>query len=175
MNINDLREARESVIYFVVFNNPDAVLANLSSQDLLPGAPQNYSAQDLYFIVKALPDSQVVDILEVPYLNAASNDTSGYETELEEGIYTQEGERGALILGIVSGVLTLGAGFLQLQNSQSQEEIAETQLEALLAQQQAEENKKILGLSPLAFTVVVLSVASIAITALIVYNRKKKK
>lgn len=174
MSLNDLREGRESVIYFVVNNNPEAVIANLSAYGLLEGAPQDYTTEDLYFLLLSMDNNQVVELLSVPYINSASNDTAGYEEELVEGIYLQEGNRGALVLGIISGVLTLGSGFLQLQNSQTQQEIAETQLDALLAQQQAEEAKKILGLSPLAFTVVVLSVASIAITAIIVLNKKKK-
>jgi hypothetical protein len=172
--LSDLQTASNSVIYFVVKNNPAAVLSVLSSMGEITGAPQDYTEEDLYFIVQGLSNSEISEALSVPYLNEAQNGTGGYESELTQGIYTID-RSPAIILAIITGVFSVGSGFFQLQNSNNQTEIAEISYEALLAQQQAEKDRQILGLDPLSFVVVAVSVAAIIITAIIVISKKNRK
>jgi len=174
LSLNDLQTASNSVIYFVVTNNPAAVLSVLSSMGLITGPPQDYTEQDLYFIVQDLKDAEIVEALSVPYLDEAQNGTGGFQIELTEGVYTLD-RSPAIILAIITGVFSVGSGFFQLQNSNAQAGIAEINYDALLAQQQAEKDRQILGLDPLSFVVVAVSVAAIIITAIIVISKKKRK
>lgn len=181
----DLFENPYQVVRFIIDNNPAAVQANLSGLGLLVGFPQNLSPDDIYSQVIELYESNQDDFvsqaLSVPYIDnpgpGVGEYTSGLRRELEEG-YTIDLNPSyripaAALVALIGGITSLGAGFFGWKTSQQQAEAAQTQVDAALIYQQTSEDRKILGLDPIAFSAVVVVLAAIVVTLIIVISRKK--
>jgi hypothetical protein len=172
------------VVDFAVDNNPEEVMARLSSLNLLPVPPQDVTKKVLKGAVRRIGDAETLrEVLEVPYVNNASNYTGGLEAEFESNAYakTGNGQQG-VGLNLTSGILSIGSSVVsfltsrnQLANTELQSEMTQAQLDAqqqmLLSQQEFErqqlEANRVLGIPLNAFIAVVGAMAVIFVVALI--------
>lgn len=166
------------VVDFVVDNNPEEVLARLTGLNLLPVVPQEATKKNLKAAIRQIGDAEALrEVIEVPYINAASNYTGGLEDLFQNRALQKSGNGGQGVgLNLTSGILNVGSsivGFLtsrnQLAQTQLQSEMSQAQLDAQqqlqqeqldFEAQQAEANK-VLGIPLNAFIAVVGAVAVI--------------
>lgn len=175
--ISGLRSSPFFWIEFILDNNREAVTSALSGIGYLPASPDTVTRSMLFNTLVNLPDDKLKESLEVPYNNEALNYTGGFEEDLKEGFYLEDGTReggGSLIGNIFSGLFNLGGGFFNWKASQEQADIAQTQKETALLMLQAEKDRRILGMPPQVFSVVVIVVGAVIITAIVVISKRRR-
>lgn len=179
--ISGLRSSPFFWIEFILDNNREAVTSALSGIGYLPASPDTVTRSMLFNTLVNLPDDKLKESLEVPYNNEALNYTGGFEEDLKEGFYLEDGTRegggvggGVLIGNIFSGLFNLGVGFFNWKASQEQANIAQAQQQTALLMAQAEKDRRILGMPPLVFAVVAIVVGAVIITAIVVISKRRR-
>jgi len=185
--LDQLKADPNFVLDFVVDNNPQGVLANLSSLNLLAGTPQELTRKQLKDQVRAIPDpNTLIEVTSVAYDNEADNYTGGYGDTLEvatdPGNFVGQQKAAGVGLGIFQGITQLGVGvanFLtsrnQLQATQAAAEAATEQAQIsadlqrdLQAEQLAfEAQNKVFGIPRNAFIVTVVAFAIVVVVGFI--------
>jgi|LUMR01.1.fsa_nt_gb hypothetical protein len=126
----------EYAINFIIDNNPLAVAENLTAYGVeLPANPSNASIrQTLDQLMITAPESDVMDILDVPYLEDAPNYTGGMSETIDCPDPTQPCQRLApiIVAAIIGAVATTGAVVANSIRSKKEREAA-----AQLAAQEA--------------------------------------
>ena len=126
----------EYAINFIIDNNPLAVAENLTAYGVeLPANPSNASIrQTLDQLMITAPESDVMDILDVPYLEDAPNYTGGMSETIDCPDPTQPCQRIApiIVAAIIGAVATTGAIVANSIRSKKEREAA-----AQLAAQEA--------------------------------------
>lgn len=174
--LSQLQSSPQFVVGFVVDNNPDAVMANLSAIGKLPATPETVTRNQIVSAVLGLKQSEMESVLSVPYDFNQTNYTGGLEKELTQGVYFDSQQKGpGLALAIITGVTTLGGGFFGWLQSGNQQEAAQAQLQAAQAYQAAQESRKIFGMDPLVFAVVSVVTGAVLITLIVVLSKRRKK
>jgi hypothetical protein len=178
MVYDQLQSDPNFAVDFIVDNNPEEVLARLTGRNLLSVVPQEATKQTLKRDIRRISDEETLsEVLDVPYVNEASNYTGGYEDMLSNGP-----KAAGAGVAVVNGILSVGQStlnfFTQRAATQQQAIAADMQSEALqsqaemLAQQQAyerqqQEASRVLGLPLNAFITIVGSAAVIIAIALL--------
>ena len=160
------------VLQFIVDNNPTAIQANLDSVGLLSIPPHLVTKDDLLDVLFSIDNPELLyEVTQVPYVNEQGNYTGGFDRVLEVSTNDTDttGSTRAAGVGLVifQGLTTLTTAFFNWQGQQSQQENLQTQLEIELARQQQIESRKIFGLEPLAFSVLVGALALVIIVIVI--------
>lgn len=126
----------EYAINFIIDNNPLAVAENLTAYGVeLPANPSNASIrQTLDQLMITAPESDVMDILDVPYLEDAPNYTGGMSETIDCPDPSQPCQRIApiVVAAIIGAVATTGAIVANSIRSKKEREAA-----AQLAAQEA--------------------------------------
>ena len=126
----------EYAINFIIDNNPLAVAENLTAYGVqLPANPSNASIrQTLDQLMITAPESDVMDILDVPYLEDAPNYTGGMSQTIDCPDPSQPCQRIApiIVAAIIGAVATTGAIVANSIRSKKEREAA-----AQLAAQEA--------------------------------------
>jgi hypothetical protein len=180
MVFDQLQSDPNFAVDFIVDNNPEEVLARLSGRNLLSVAPQEATKQTIKSDIRRISDEETLsEVLDVPYVNEASNYTGGYEDMLSQRASQKAAGVG---VGIVNGILAVGQqtlGFLTQRAATQQQQIAsemqsealQSQEEMLAAQQeferQQQEKNRVLGLPLNAFITIVGSAAFIVVVAML--------
>lgn len=175
--ISGLRSSPFFWIEFILDNNREAVTSALSGIGYLPASPDTVTRSMLFNTLVNLPDDKLKESLEVPYNNEALNYTGGFEEDLKEGFYLEDGTRAVeavLIAGIIEGVVNLGGSFFTWKASEEQANIAQAQQQTALLMAQAEKDRRILGMPPLVFAVVAIVVGAVIITAIVVISKRRR-
>lgn len=175
--ISGLRSSPFFWIEFILDNNREAVTSALSGIGYLPASPDTVTRSMLFNTLVNLPDDKLKESLEVPYNNEALNYTGGFEEDLKEGFYLEDGTRAVeavLIAGIIEGVVNLGGSFFTWKASEEQANIAQAQQQTALLMAQAEKDRRILGMPPQVFSVVVIVVGAVIITAIVVISKRRR-
>lgn len=183
MVYDQLQSDPNFVVDFVVDNNPEEVLARLSGVNLLPVAPQDATKKILRASVRKIGDAETLrSVLEVPYVNSASNYTGGLEDAFEAQALEKSGGDSNVGLNISSGILNVGSAVVNfltsrntLQQTELQAEMTQAQLDAqqamieaqLHAEAEAREANKVLGIPLNAFLALVGAAAVIVVVAFI--------
>ena len=162
------------VVEFIIDNNPETVMANLSAIDMLPAAPENVTRQQMFDAVLNLSQSQQAEVLAVPYIENRDNYTGGFEADLTPGIQATGVRAVGVTLAIITGITTLGAGFFGLQTSSNQADAQAAAAASAQAYSAAQEQNKILGLDPLVFAVVSVVIGAVLITSIVVISKRKR-
>jgi len=181
--IDQLRSDPYFVVDFVVDNNPEGVMANLSSLGLLQGTPQELTRTEIKQEVREIYDpSTLTEVLSVAYDNEADNYTAGYDKVLgsgdDPGNYNNQQKAAGVGLMIFQGIAQIGQSVADVVASRNQrlsaEEMtqqtqimADTQLQLQQMQNQFEESQRVFGIPRSAFIVVVVSFAVIIGLALL--------
>lgn len=171
------------VVDFVVDNNAEEVLARLSGRNLLPVAPQDANKKILKSAIRKIGDAEMLrEVIEVPYINSASNYTGGLEDAFESVALEKSGGEPNVGLNLTSGILNVGSAVVSfltsrntLEQTELQAEMTQAQLDAQLAMQSAQqqyeleqaERNKVLGIPLNAFIAVVGAVAVIFVVAML--------
>lgn len=180
MVLDQLQSDPNFAVDFIVDNNPEEVLARLSGLNLLPVPPQEATKQVLKNSIRGISDEETLgEVLDVPYVNEASNYTGGYEQALTPAVGQKAAGAGVTV---VNGIMNVGNSVLQFltqrQATMQTELQADITSEQLFAQQamqeeqlafereQAEKNR-VLGIPLNAFIAVVGSAAAIVVIALL--------
>ena len=185
--LDQLKADPNFVLDFVVDNNPQGVLANLSSLNLLAGTPQELTRKQLKDQVRAIPDpSTLIEVTSVAYDNEASNYTGGYgdvlETATDPGNFAGQQKAAGVGLAIFQGITQLGMGVANVLTSRNQ--LQETQAAAQAATEQAqisadlqrdlqaeqlafEAQNKVFGIPRNAFIVTVVAFAIVVVVGFI--------
>ena len=165
-------------INFIIDNNPNAVSENLTSYGVeLPNNPSNQTIrQILDELMITAPESEIQDILNVPYLDDADNYTGGLKQQIEcPNPPCPRGLPVAVVVAIISAVATVGVGIAGVVKSRKEKETAEIyaqqQAQLLAEQQRLEAQNKILGINKSTFYVIV---GLLALVMVIVVISKKK-
>lgn len=175
--ISGLKSSPFFWIEFILDNNREAVTSALSGIGYLPASPDTVTRSMLFNTLVNLPDDKLKESLEVPYNNEALNYTGGFEEDLKEGFYLEDGTRAVeavLIAGIIEGVVNLGGSFFTWKASEEQANIAQAQQQTALLMAQAEKDRRILGMPPLVFAVVAIVVGAVIITAIVVISKRRR-
>lgn len=175
--ISGLRSSPFFWIEFILDNNREAVTSALSGIGYLPASPDTVTRSMLFNTLVNLPDDKLKESLEVPYNNEALNYTGGFEEDLKEGFYLEDGTRAVeavLIAGIIEGVVNLGGSFFTWKASEEQANIAQAQQQTALLMAQAEKDRRILGMPPQVFAVVAIVVGAVIITAIVVISKRRR-
>lgn len=175
--ISGLRSSPFFWIEFILDNNREAVTSALSGIGYLPASPDTVTRSMLFNTLVNLPDDKLKESLEVPYNNEALNYTGGFEEDLKEGFYLEDGTRAVeavLIAGIIEGVVNLGGSFFTWKASEEQANIAQAQQQTALLMAQAEKDRRILGMPPLVFAVFAIVVGAVIITAIVVISKRRR-
>ena len=118
----------EYAINFIIDNNPLAVAENLTAYGVeLPANPSNASIrQTLDQLMITAPESDVMDILDVPYLEDAPNYTGGMSETIDCPDPTQPCQRLApiIVAAIIGAVATTGAVVANSIRSKKEREAA---------------------------------------------------
>jgi len=122
------------------------------------------------------PESDIQDILNVPYLDDADNYTGGLRQQIEcPNPPCPRAVPVAIVVAIIGAVATVGSAIAGVVRSKKEQETAEIYLEQqeqLIAEQQRlEEANKILGINKSTFYVIV---GLLALVMVIVVISKKK-
>lgn len=175
--ISGLRSSPFFWIEFILDNNREAVTSALSGIGYLPASPDTVTRSMLFNTLVNLPDDKLKESLEVPYNNEALNYTGGFEEDLKEGFYLEDGTRAVeavLIANIIEGVVNLGDSFFTWKASEEQANIAQAQQQTALLMAQAEKDRRILGMPPQVFAVVAIVVGAVIITAIVVISKRRR-
>jgi hypothetical protein len=178
--INLLNSDFEFGVNFIIDNNPQAIESNISGLSIaLPQNPSNLSLREV--IDTLLQDGenenavdQVKEILEVPYLDGASNYTGGFANYLQsqQPPSQSNANTGLMITNIIGGILNVAG---TIWNGYKQEDILELQQEMANEQYAYEldkiERTKILGIPQAVFIAVIVFVMFVV---LILFLSNKK-
>jgi hypothetical protein len=181
--IDQLRSDPYFVVDFVVDNNPEGVMANLSSLGLLQGTPQELTRTEIKQEVREIYDpSTLTEVLSVAYDNEADNYTAGYDKVLgsgdDPGNYNNQQKAAGVGLMIFQGIAQIGQSVASVVASRNErlsaEEMtqqaqinADLQLQLQQRQNEFEESQRVFGIPRSAFIVVVVSFAVIIGLALL--------
>jgi hypothetical protein len=181
--LDQLKADPNFALDFVVDNNPQGVLANLSSLNLLAGTPQELTRKDLKKQVRSISDpATLIEVTSVAYDNEASNYTGGYANALDvptdPGNFAGQQKAAGVGLAIFQGITALGQAAANLLTSRNQLEVArETTEQAQIAadlqrdlneqQLAAEQQNKVFGIPRNAFIVLVISFAVVLVVGFI--------
>jgi hypothetical protein len=167
-------------VNFIIDNNPQAIESNISGLSIaLPQNPSNLSLREVIDVL--LQDgenenavAQIEEILNVPYIDGASNYTGGFADYLQ-GLQTESNSNSKVGLGIVNligGILNTAG---TIWNSYKQEDLMELQQEMMNEQYAYEldkiERTKILGIPQAVFISVIVFVMFVV---LILFLSNKK-
>jgi len=164
-------------INFIIDNNPNAVSENLTSYGVeLPNNPSNQTIREILDeLMITAPESDIQDILNVPYLDDADNYTGGLKQQIECPNPPCPRVATVVVIAIISAVATVSvavAGVIKSKKEKETAEIYAQQQEQLLAEQQRlEAENKILGINKSTFYVIV---GLLALVMVIVVISKKK-
>lgn len=178
--VNLLNSDFEFGVNFIIDNNPQAIESNISGLSIaLPQNPSNLSLREV--IDTLLQDGenenavdQVKEILEVPYLDGASNYTGGFANYLQsqQPPSQSNASTGLMITNIIGGILNVAG---TIWNGYKQEDILELQQEMANEQYAYEldkiERTKILGIPQAVFIAVIVFVMFVV---LILFLSNKK-
>lgn len=154
-------------IAFIIDNNPEQVEANLNARGLLNNPDP--TRQDLLNAVYGINDeSEFVEVLSVPYIANQTNYTANLEEPLSNAI-EKSGNGGGGFLNFAGGLLSIGTGVFTWLNTQEQQEIIESQIEA---QKELDEKNRVLGI-PIQYAVILVAIVAIVVVVAIIANRKK--
>ena len=188
--LDQLKADPNFALDFVVDNNPQGVLANLSSLNLLAGTPQELTRKDLKKQVRSISDpATLIEVTSVAYDNEASNYTGGYANALDvptdPGNFAGQQKAAGAGLSIFQGITALGQAAANLLTSRNQLEVARegteqaqiaADLQRELNEQQlaferdrlaAEQQNKVFGIPRNAFIVLVISFAVVLVVGFI--------
>ena len=181
--IDQLRSDPYFVVDFVVDNNPEGVMANLSSLGLLQGTPQELTRTEIKQEVREIYDPvTLTEVLSVAYDNEADNYTAGYNAVLgsgdDPGNYNNQQKAAGVGLMIFQGIAQIGQSVANVVASQNERLSAEQmtqqaqinadlQLELQQRQNEFEESQRVFGIPRSAFIVVVVSFAVVIGLALL--------
>ena len=153
-------------LIFIIDNNPDAVMSNLSGMGLLSTPPQDATRSTLLNDVLSIKDdSKLREVMSVPYINNQTNYTGGLESFFQT-------KAAGVGLAIINGISVLGSAFFQNRTSVNQSEIAQLEFQTAQTYLQAQESSKIFGIDKTVFSVLIGSVALIIIVAIIVKRKR---
>ncbi len=159
-------------INFIIDNNPNAVSENLTSYGVeLPNNPSNQTIREvLDELMITAPESDIQDILNVPYLDDANNYTGGLQAQIE--CPNPPCSRSLTVaLAIISAVATLGVAVAGVVRSKKEKETAEIyaeqQAQLLAEQQRLDAENKILGINKSTFYVIVGLLALVMVIVVI--------
>ncbi len=137
--LSNLQNDYEFGINFIIDNNPEGVEANLNANNftLQPNPTKSQLKAKINEIIDLGQGELAIEILQVPYLNQATNYTGNLEQPIKQiGVNNGVPQPRALAIAIISLVATIGGGILAVKQTQQQneglalqQEIAETQLE----------------------------------------------
>jgi len=181
--LDQLKADPNFALDFVVDNNPQGVLANLSSLNLLAGTPQELTRKDLKKQIRSISDpATLIEVTSVAYDNEASNYTGGYANALDvptdPGNFAGQQKAAGAGLAIFQGITALGQAAANLLTSRNQLEVARegteqaqiaADLQRDLNEQQlaAEQQNKVFGIPRNAFIVLVVSFAVVLVVGFI--------
>jgi hypothetical protein len=181
--LDQLKADPNFALDFVVDNNPQGVLANLSSLNLLAGTPQELTRKDLKKQIRSISDpATLIEVTSVAYDNEASNYTGGYADALDvptdPGNFAGQQKAAGAGLAIFQGITALGQAAANLLTSRNQLEVARegteqaqiaADLQRDLNEQQlaAEQQNKVFGIPRNAFIVLVVSFAVVLVVGFI--------
>ena len=173
--LDQLRSDPYFAVDFIVDNNPEGVMANLSSLGLLSGTPQELTREQLRREVLEIEDpATMIEVTNVAYDNQATNYTGGYGNVLafdtDPGNYTAQAKAAGVGLAIFNGITQLGSSVAQYLTGRTNVQVAEeyteqaqinAQLALELQQQQLafEDTQRVFGIPKSAFIVTVVSLA----------------
>ena len=153
-------------LIFIIDNNPDAVMSNLSGVGKLSTPPQEATRSSLLNDVLNIKNDDVLrEVMSVPYINNQTNYTGGMESLFQSKAV-------GVGLAIINGIATLGSAFFQNRTSVNQSEIAQLEFQTAQTYLQAQEANKIFGIDKTVFSVLIGSVALIIIVAIIVKRKR---
>lgn len=164
-------------INFIIDNNPNAVSENLTSYGVeLPNNPSNQTIREvLDELMITAPESDIQDILNVPYLDEADNYTGGLRQQIECPNPPCQRLAPAIVVAIIGAVATVGSAIAGVVRSKKEKETAEIyaeqQAQLLAEQQRLDAQNKILGINKSTFYVIV---GLLALVMVIVVISKKK-
>ena len=128
--LDQLRSDPYFVVDFVVDNNPEGVMANLSSLGLLQGTPQELTRTEIKQEVREIYDPvTLTEVLSVAYDNEADNYTAGYDKVLgsgdDPGNYNNQQKAAGVGLMIFQGIAQIGQSVANVVASQNERLSAE--------------------------------------------------
>jgi hypothetical protein len=177
MVVDQLRTDPGFAVDFIVDNNPEGVLAHLTSLNLLPVAPQEATKGTVKSTLRTISDEETLrEVLSVPYDNEQSNYTGGYAQTLNVAPDAKAGPAG---VAIVNGILNLGTSVAGAFTAQANAESSAASNQAALEMQQAQiaadaqttEANKVLGLPLNAFLAIIGGVVAVIVIALLTTRR----
>ena len=171
----------EFSVNFIIDNNPSAVESNISSLSIpLPQNPSNLQMREV--IDSLLQDGQdpdavekVTEILNVPYIDNATNYTAGFGAYLQSQMPPAPANASVTlaVIGALAGVVSVAGN---IWNAYKQEDIMEIQAQMQQDQIAYEleklERTKILGIPQTVFIAVIVFVMFVVLI-IFLSNRKK--
>jgi hypothetical protein len=167
----------EYAINFIIDNNPLAVAENLTAYGVqLPANPSNASIrQTLDQLMLTAPENEVMDILDVPYLEDAPNYTGGMSETIDCPNPNEPCQRIApiIVAAIIGAVATTGAVIANSIRSKKEREAAAQlqEQEAALQQQLIDAQKERGGMNKT--TLYVLAGLMVLVGIVVVIAKRK--
>ena len=160
-------------IYFIIDNNPEALVQNLNSLQLLDNPDPTRG--DLYQIVTSIKDEKTfLEVMQVPYNENQNNYTANLEDYFPSTIQ-KSGGAPSPALAIIGGILTATSSvfnWLGSKEATEQTEIAQQmQSEQLEFLREQDAKNRVFGI-PLNTVVIFAGIFAVVIVVAIIFNRK---
>lgn len=142
--LDKLQSDYEFGINFIIDNNPEGVEANLNANNYLlqPNPTKAQLKSKISEIIDRGQGELAIEILQVPYLNQATNYTGNLEQPIKQiGVNSGVPQPRALGIAIISLVATIGGGILAVKQTQAEQENLQLQQDILDTQAEIEASK----------------------------------